>query len=130
MSTDDPLELAGPAAPEPPDVPKPEPEKIVEPLDFSKFPDRTPEMLKLLLNQNIVVDTDSHFVYLGNLVRADPEFLCLGHVDAHEVTSSTLSKEKYVHEARNIGVRPSRDYTFVPMARVVSISRLDDVKKF
>lgn len=92
--------------------------------------DRTPESLRELLGQIVVVDTDSHFIYLGRLESADLEFLKLAEVDVHEMTKSSLSKERYVHEARGIGVRKNRQFTWINMARVVSISRLSDIDTF
>ena len=92
--------------------------------------DRTPEALRELLGTIVVVDTDAPFIYLGRLEGADSEFLRLGQVDAHEIGKASLSKERYVHEARNIGVRSNRKCTWVNLARVLSISRLEDVLTF
>ncbi len=92
--------------------------------------DRTPAALRELLGTLVIVDTDAAFIYLGRLEGADPEFLRLEEVDAHEISKASLSKERYVHEARNIGVRSNRKCTWVNMARVISISRLEDVVVF
>jgi len=83
-----------------------------------------------LLGQVVVVDTDSLFTYLGCLEAADKDFLKLSEVDVHETQESGLPKERYVHEARGLGVRPNRRTTWVRVARVTSISRLADVISF
>ncbi|MCW8132481.1 MAG: hypothetical protein KIS92_19190 [Planctomycetota bacterium] len=93
-------------------------------------PDRTPEALRELLGKTIVVDTDSHYMYLGVLIAADAQYLTLSDVDVHEVTAATLSKERYAHEARQIGVRKNRDATWINLGRVISISRLEDIEAF
>lgn len=92
--------------------------------------DRTPPALKELLGETIVVDTDAHFIYLGRLESADADFIKLAEVDVHELTKSGLSKERYVHEARSIGVRKNRALTWINMTRVISLSRLQDVDVF
>lgn len=89
-----------------------------------------PEALRPLLGEVVIVDTDTHYVFLGKLEHADREFLCLSQVDIHEIRPSGLNKERYAHEARKIGVRANRDLTYIPMARVVALSRLSDVKDF
>lgn len=91
---------------------------------------QVPDPYKELLGQIIIVDTDSHYLYLGRLEHADREYLKLAEVDVHEITQSSLSKERYAHEARDIGVRSNRKYTWVRLDRVLSISRLDDVIEF
>jgi hypothetical protein len=80
-----------------------------------------------LRGEIVVVDTDSAFTYLGRLVDLSAGFLKLDEVDVHETAKDGLSKERYVNEAREIGVRPNRKLTWVSLARVVSISRLQDV---
>ena len=92
--------------------------------------DDTPDSLSDLIGQVVVVDTDAHYVYLGLLASADRHFIRVDNVDVHELTKSSLSKERYVHEAHSIGVRPNRKSTWIRMDRVVSISRLDDIDSF
>ena len=91
------------------------------------LPDRTPPALLELLGQTVVVDTDSHYIFIGKLERADAQFLLLSGVDVHDNARHGLSKERYVHEARNIGVRQNREHTYVRMDRVVCISKLEMV---
>ncbi len=83
-----------------------------------------------LIGQQVVVDTDSNFVYLGTLEAIHPQFIRLSEVDAHESTAAGVSKERYIHEAKGMGVRANRKFTWVQRARVVSISRVEDVAGF
>lgn len=89
-----------------------------------------PNLLQALAGRTVVVDTDSSFVFLGRLESADAQFLILSGVDVHETTEASLSKERYVHESHGIGVRANRQRTWVRLARVVSISPLEDVISF
>lgn len=89
-----------------------------------------PDLLKELLGELVVVDTDAHYLYMGRLEAADRDFLKLAQADVHEITKAGLSKERYAHEAKAIGVRPNRKYTWVNRARVISVSRLEDIESF
>ena len=90
----------------------------------------SPSACQELLGQTVVVDTDSHFIYLGRLESLDAQFMKLSQVDVHEIGASSLSKERYVHEASEIGLRANRKMTWVRMERVMSVSRLEDVIEF
>jgi small nuclear ribonucleoprotein (snRNP)-like protein len=93
-------------------------------------PPATPDLFHALVGRIVVVDTDSSFVYLGRLESTDAQFLILSEVDVHEVQDAGLSKERYVHESHGLGVRANRKRTWVRLARVVSISPLEDVISF
>jgi small nuclear ribonucleoprotein (snRNP)-like protein len=86
--------------------------------------------LTALLNQQIVVDTDSSYVYIGRLKAISSDCLVLADVDAHDTHDSNSSKEHYAHETRRLGPRPNRKEALVLLARVLSISRLDDIIRF
>ena len=83
-----------------------------------------------LIGQQVVIDTDSNFVYLGILEAVHSHFIRLSEVDAHEATEVGVSKERYIHEAKGMGIRANRKFTWVNLARVVSISRVEDVEGF
>jgi hypothetical protein len=93
-------------------------------------PAASPDVLQPLFGRVVVVDTDSSFVYLGRLVQANREWLVLEEVDVHETGEVGLSKERYVHETRGLGVRANRKRTWLRLARVLSVSPLDDVIAF
>ena len=89
-----------------------------------------PEELKALLGRQIVIDTDSSFVYVGVLARIGRDYLELTDADAHDTNDTANTKEKYTLDTRQIGVRGNRTLVLVRMARVLSISALDDVLKY
>ena len=86
--------------------------------------------LTALLNQQIVVDTDSSYVYIGRLKAIGSDCLVLANVDAHDTHDSNSSKEHYAHETCKLGPRPNRKEVLVLLERVLSISRLDDIIRF
>ncbi len=93
-------------------------------------PYEPPEELQALLGCQIVVDTDSSFIYVGLLRGVGSDYLCLEKVDVHDTAGSRGTKEQYAHELRKVGVRSNRNLTYVRVARIVSISKLDDVITF
>ncbi len=82
------------------------------------------------IGQVVVVDIDGPMVYLGTLAAVGGEFLALENVDVHNLGDSTTTRERYVIDAKKLGVRPNRKRAEVRIARVVGISRLEDVIEF
>lgn len=89
-----------------------------------------PAEVKTLLDQNVVVDTDSSIVYIGRLAAIGSDYLTLADVDVHDTSDSRSSKEGYAHETRKLGTRANRKEVLVRLARVLSISKLDDIIRF
>lgn len=85
------------------------------------------EAWKALLDQKVVVDTDSQFVYLGTLARIEDHFLVLREVDVHDRSEGPSTKEQYIMDTKRYGVRANRKEVSIRKGLVVSVSRLDDV---
>ncbi len=85
------------------------------------------EAWKRYLDQAVVVDTDSQFVYLGVLARVEDNFIVLSQADVHDRREGPSTKEQYVMEAKRFGIRPNRREVAIRKETVVSLSRLDDV---
>ncbi len=80
-----------------------------------------------LIGQDVVIDTDSSFIYVGRLEGADDHFIALSTADVHDMRDSQATKEIYVLEAMKYGLRANRKLVYVARRRVVSVSLLDDV---
>ncbi|HYF50551.1 MAG TPA: hypothetical protein VEJ63_14160 [Planctomycetota bacterium] len=90
-----------------------------------------PTELASLIGKQVVVDTDSSYVYIGMLEAAGADFLTLTSVDVHDTAESNSTKEQYTHETLKLGgTRHNRKLTYLRLARVLSISALDDVHQF
>jgi hypothetical protein len=89
-------------------------------------PNRIPQWQDLL-NEIVVLDLADPFVYLGQLRERQGDFFVLQAVDAHDLRDTASTREKYVLECRQHGVRPNRTWAWVAVREVVSISRLSDV---
>ncbi len=94
------------------------------------MPYEPPPEIKDLIGKQVVVDTDSAYVYVGTLEVIGIDYLGLINVDVHDTTDSKSTKEQYAHETRKVGLRSNRNLTYVRVARVVSISKLDDIITF
>ena len=94
------------------------------------MPSEPPAEIEALLNQHVVVDTDSSYVYVGRLTAIGADYLTLADVDVHDTADSRSSKEGYAHETRKLGTRPNRKVGYVRVARVLSVSKLDDIIRF
>ena len=93
-------------------------------------PYEAPPEIKALIGKQIVVDTDSSYVYIGLLEAAGAEYFTMSSVDVHDTTDSKSTKEHYAHESRKLGARENRKMTYVRLARVVSVSKLEDILVF
>lgn len=77
--------------------------------------------------RTVVLDTQGPMIYVGTLERVEPAGFWLVEADVHDRHDGHASKEQYVCEARQHGVRANRARVFVQREVVVSLSLLDDV---
>ena len=76
------------------------------------------------------MDTDSQYVYLGMLIAVDADWVAMENVDVHDVHESYATRERYLIEAADLGIKATRRYVWLLRERVVSLSRLEDVLRF
>ena len=79
------------------------------------------------IGQNVVVDVESMFVFLGRLKELREKTIVLKQADVHDLRDSTTTREAYVREARVHGIQPNRNKVLISLEQVVSISPLEDV---
>lgn len=80
-----------------------------------------------LIGQVVVLDMSAPFIYLGTLLEADHRYLILIDADVHDLRESRTSREQYILDSREHGVRVNRAKVYVSRDEVVSFSALDDV---
>jgi len=85
------------------------------------------EPLAPFLGQVVVLDTQGPLVYVGTLQRLTPLSLVLADADVHDTNDSRASKDLYLVETRDLGVRVNRNLVVVMRQRIASISLLKDV---
>lgn len=75
-----------------------------------------------LVEQAIVVDAVTTFVYVGTLERFDEEFFVLRDADVHDLRDTpTLTREQYVLRCREHGHSANRHRVWVRRADVASM---------
>ena len=80
-----------------------------------------------LLNQQVVVDVESQFVYLGVLAEVSDSTIVLADADVHDLRDSNTTRERYVLDSKLHGIRTNRRQVLIPRQQVVSLSLLDDI---
>jgi len=86
--------------------------------------------LEEYLNKEIVIDSNSSWIYIGVLEKVTNNCVMLSNVDAHDNADTSTSKELYIFESKTTGIKSNRQYVYVNLDHVVSFSLLDDVKEF
>lgn len=82
------------------------------------------------VGQNVVIDTNSSYIYLGKLVKTDEGFITLQDADVHDQKEGHATKEKYVMETRKYGIKKNRKSVTINTAMIISISKLDDIIEY
>jgi hypothetical protein len=85
------------------------------------------EPLTPFLGQVVVLDTQGPLLYVGVLRQITPSALLLAEADVHDTNDSSASKELYLVETRDLGVRANRGLVLVMRQQIASISLLEDV---
>lgn len=84
-------------------------------------------MLDEFLNQRVVIDLSTTFVALGKLTRFDEHFLELKHADLHDLRDTETTRELYVADSANTGIKRTRKRVLIRRDQMVAISLLEDV---
>jgi hypothetical protein len=81
------------------------------------------------LNQVVVIDAVSQFVFAGTLVGGDHRYLFLADADVHDLRDSKTNRDEYVVALRRFGIRANRRRVLVSRDQIVSLSLLSDVEE-
>jgi len=79
------------------------------------------------IGQDVVIDVESQYVFLGRLDIVKPGWLRLIQADVHDLRDSKTTRELYVLDSRTDGIRINRRKVVIPTDQIVSISLLEDV---
>jgi hypothetical protein len=80
-----------------------------------------------LIGQVVVVDLDESYLVIGTLRQIDQQHLLFAEADVHDHHEANCTKEVYLLESLQLGVRFNRKQVAIPRARMLAISRLEDV---
>jgi hypothetical protein len=79
------------------------------------------------IGQVVVLDTQGPLIYLGTLTQVLPHHILLTDADVHDSNDSRATKDLYLIEARDLGVRMNRKRVMVAAAQIASASLLSDI---
>jgi len=79
------------------------------------------------LGEEIVIDTQGPLIFIGRLAEVGPAFLLLIDADMHDSNDSRATKDLYVLESRDLGVRVNRARLVVMRSQIASVSLLREV---
>ena len=91
---------------------------------------READRLKDYVGREVVLDTDSRFLYVGTLSGIDDTFCDLTDADVHDSTATTTTRDMYIINVKKYGIKKNRDRVLVRRTHVVSLSRLSDVTEY
>ena len=83
--------------------------------------------MEQFIGQDVVIDVEAQYVFLGRLAALQPGWLTLKHADVHDLRDSKTTRELYVLDSHTDGIRVNRKKVVVPTEQVVGISLLADV---
>jgi hypothetical protein len=84
-------------------------------------------LLAELVGQKVVADMGNRYVCIGTLAGMDSEFLQLKNADIHDLRDTQTSRENYVAESVQSGIKRNRKKVLITRSDVVAIALLDDV---
>ena len=90
-------------------------------------PGRWAANVEPFLGREVVLDLPHSLVYLGRLEAVEGDCLVLADADVHDTHDARHTKEKYINDACQLGIRRNRKRVRVHGRDVVSISLLSDV---
>jgi len=82
------------------------------------------------IGKQVVIDSNSHYLYIGILSEEGEEFITLKDVDVHDRRESSTAKDLYIIEALKYGTKINRHTVKVVRREIVSISLLSDVVEY
>jgi hypothetical protein len=88
---------------------------------------RDADPLEAYVGMTIILDTQGPLIYIGTLRRVTPVSLVLADADVHDSNDSRATKDLYLVETRDLGVRVNRSHVVVMRGQISSVSLLKDV---
>ena len=80
-------------------------------------------------NENVVVDTDSQYTYIGRLTAQQEGVICLEEAAMYNAAEGRVTLDQYLDECAAHGHAVSRQRVWVQTRRIVSLSMLSDIVK-
>jgi hypothetical protein len=85
------------------------------------------DMFAPMLGEIVVLDTQGPLIYIGTLDKVTDDYVVLTQADVHDRHDSRATKDLYLVETRDLGVRINRGRVLVMRDQISSASLLRDV---
>lgn len=96
--------------------------------DLPSAPAAAPgDPLHAFVERVVILDTQGPLIYIGTLRTVTEQYLILHEADVHDSNDSRATKDLYLVETRNLGVRVNRGKVVVMRQQVASVSLLAEV---
>ena len=95
--------------------------------ELSREGSREAKSLGHYIGHEIVFDISGRYVIAGTLERFDSDNLYLSSADVRDLRDSSTTRERYVLEIGQFGIRPNRSNVVVPRPQVMSFSPISDI---
>jgi hypothetical protein len=79
------------------------------------------------IGEVVILDTQGPLIYIGTLRQATAAYFVLADADVHDSNDSRASKDLYLVDSRDLGVRVNRRQVVVMRGQVASVSLLKEV---
>jgi small nuclear ribonucleoprotein (snRNP)-like protein len=83
--------------------------------------------VKDFLGKEVVIDTDSRWLYVGTLKKIDKGFLALQNVDAHDLTDTASTRDEYLVNVKTHGLVINRKTVILNREKLIGLSLLEDI---
>jgi small nuclear ribonucleoprotein (snRNP)-like protein len=87
----------------------------------------TDDLLHSLVGNVVTLDLVSSYIVLGTLKGFDHRYLVMEEVDVHDLRETKTTRERYLMDCTEFGVRANRKKALVNRQEVVCMSLLSDV---
>ncbi|MBF0275032.1 MAG: hypothetical protein HQK84_07355 [Nitrospinae bacterium] len=85
---------------------------------------------KELIGKEVVLDTNTRFLYVGTLIKWNKESVILEKADVFDQEKSMKSRDLHLLEALKGGINYNRHCVRVMVSSIVSVSLLSEVREF
>lgn len=79
------------------------------------------------VGREVILDVSSPYVYVGTFKGSTLHSVILEDADVHDLRDTSTTRERYVLDAKRLGVNRNRKRVLVRLDEIVSVSALEDV---
>lgn len=85
------------------------------------------DLLAGMIGELVVFDTQGPLIYIGHLEQVTEQYFVLTGADVHDTNDSRATKDLYLVETRDLGIRANRGKVVVMRGQISSVSLLKEI---